>query len=182
MNELLTFVNGQSEKFVLINAIQSHFIFEKIHPFVDGSGRIGRLLQMAILCKENYGMKGLVVVEEEIDNNKQSYYTALEESTSLDATPFVELMLEFLKDATGKAKDIVLNQKNNPSRFDLLPPRRREIAQIITDQRMVSFDFIHRRFLKVSPRQLAYDLDALIKAGFVSKIGKTRGALYSPKM
>lgn len=181
VTELLGFVNGKKEKIHPIKAILAHLIFEKIHPFVDGSGRVGCLLQMAILCQGGYAMKGLIVVEEEIDNNRQSYYEAIEQSTGSDSTPFVELMLEFLKDATGKTRDLVLAQKNNPSRFDILSPRRREIAQIIFEQRLLPFDSIRRRFLKVSPRQLAYDLESLIRAGFIIKIGKTRGALYAPK-
>ncbi len=177
--ELLKFTNGKKEKIIPIRAVLSHLVFEKIHPFVDGSGRVGRLLQMAILCSNGYGMKGLVCVEEIIDLNRSLYYNAIERSTGSNAQPFVELMLEFLRDASDKAKAELESKEKNQSELDLLPPRQKEIALIISDQRIVPFDSIQRRFLKISPRQLAYDLDALIKKGYVQKIGKTRGALYS---
>src|SRR4029079_6902315 len=81
INELLTsllkFANGKKEKIVPIRAILSHLVFEQIHPFVDGNGRVGRLLELAILCQNGYDMRGLVVIEEEIDNNRQSYYRAI---------------------------------------------------------------------------------------------------------
>jgi len=65
--------------------------------------------------------------------------------------------------------------------INTLLPRRREIVEIIRDQRLVSLDFLHRRFMGVSTRMLSYDLNCLIKDEYVIKVGKTRGALYAPK-
>lgn len=65
--------------------------------------------------------------------------------------------------------------------LDTLFPRRREIVEIIRDHQIVSLDFLHRRFMNVSPRLLRYDLKCLVKDGYISKIGKTRGALYALK-
>lgn len=182
IKELLEYSNSKREKITPIKAIISHLVFEKIHPFVDGNGRIGRLLQQSILASNGYGMKGLVIVEEEIDNNRQSYYRAIEDSMGANCQPFVELMLEFLKDSSEKAKTNLQQKMNNSSRLDLLLPRHQELVQIINEQKMVSFDFLHRRFLKISPRQLAYDLTFLIKNGFISRLGSTRGAMYAPKI
>lgn len=180
MRVLLKYVNSKREKITPIKAIIAHLAFEKIHPFVDGNGRTGRLLQMAVLFREGYGMKGLVSVEEEIDDNRNSYYAAIEDSTSADATPFVERMLEFLVTATDKAKKEVL-AKDKFNEIDLLPPRRQEIYEIIVEHPLCSLDFLQRRFLKVDPRLLRYDLKALADQGFIKKIGKTRGALYSAR-
>lgn len=62
-----------------------------------------------------------------------------------------------------------------------LLPRRREILEIIRDHGMVSSDFISRRFLKVSPRMIRYDLKKLEEQGFIIKLGTTRGAMYKIK-
>ncbi|MBI3888033.1 hypothetical protein HY310_03115 [Candidatus Microgenomates bacterium] len=61
-----------------------------------------------------------------------------------------------------------------------LSPRRQEIVDIIRDHQQVSADFIHRRFFGVNPRLLRYDLKYLVDNGYISKVGKTRGALYVP--
>src|SRR3989338_154978 len=181
IRELLRFTNSKKEKLVLVRAIIAHLTFEKIHPFVDGNGRVGRLLQLAVLCASGYSMKGLLIVEEEIDNNRQDYYDAIESGAGSDCQDFLELMLGFLRDASGKAKENLLAKQKDRSELDYLLPRQKEIALIIGEQKMISFDSLQRRFLKISPRQIAYDLQTLEKKGFIQKIGKTRGALYSAK-
>lgn len=178
---VLTYANGKRENLVPIRAVLSHLTFEKIHPFLDGSGRVGRLVQLAVLSASSYAMKGLTVVEEEIDKNRPLYYRALENSTGSDATEFVELMLEFLVTSSEKAKQKIITSRKFGEE-DLLPPRRREILEIIKDHKIVSLDSLHRRFLNVDPRVLRYDLKCLMDEGFVGKIGKTRGALYTTKL
>ncbi len=181
-DQLLKFAGSRREEFVPVRAVLTHLVLEYIHPFVDGSGRVGRLLQLDILNRGGYGMKGLVVVEELIDKNRQAYYRAIENGINRgDATEFIELMLSFLAESSATARNLIREKQKNYSPLDLLPPRRREIVEIIRDQRMVSLDFLHRRFLKVSPRLLSYDLKKLREEGYLSKIGKTRGALYTVK-
>lgn len=176
INRLIKYTNDDKKDVAPIRAILSHFIFEKIHPFVDGSGRIGRLLQYAILANNGYSMKGLVVVEKEIDDKRQHYYQAIETN---DATQFLELILELLVEASSKVKEKILASQSY-QKEDLLAPRRREILEIIRDHRMISLDFLRRRFITVGPRLLSYDLKYLMDNGYISKIGKTRGALYAP--
>lgn len=179
MDNLASYVNSSIEPIVPIRAILGHFILERIHPFEDGNGRVGRLLQTAILVKGGYAMKGLVVVEAEIDKNRPLYYHAIEHFDG-DATEFIELILDFLATASQKAKDrVIAGQKYTQE--DLLAPRRREILEIIRNHQTVSLDFLSRRFLQIDPRLLRYDLKYLVDEGFIIKIGKTRGALYAPK-
>ena len=55
-------------------AARAHYKFEKIHPFGDGNGRIGRLLIAYILRKNNYP---LLIIEYK---KRKSYYHALSKS------------------------------------------------------------------------------------------------------
>jgi Fic family protein len=176
MERLLKFINSDKEQFIPIRAIIAHYTFEKIHPFVDGNGRVGRLLLQAVLQKSGYGMKGLLSVEEYLDNHRSDYYRALED-TERDITGFVEFMLLAITDTADKAKKLVLTkEKLTPQ--DYLLPRRAEILNIIKDHTVVNFDTIRRRFMAVNERTLRYDLKKLQDSGLIRKLGTTKGVYY----
>jgi len=153
----------------------TQFLFEKIHPFADGNGRVGRLISAYILQNEGYGFRGLVPVEEIIDNRRPDYYQALEPNNN--ATLFVEFMLESFVEQAKKASEKLLNTDEEKPE-DLLSPRRREIFEIVKDHPFSSFSFISRRFSKVNIKTLHYDLKKLLEKGFIIKIGETRGVTY----
>lgn len=73
MNQLIRFVNKERDS---INPVELaaivHYRFEKIHPFADGNGRIGRLLMNHILWFAGYP---ILIVEYK---RRNAYYTALE--------------------------------------------------------------------------------------------------------
>ena len=70
MNQLIKFINESKINPVELSAI-SHYRFEKIHPFGDGNGRIGRLLMNQILWHNQYPM---IIIEYK---KRKSYYKAL---------------------------------------------------------------------------------------------------------
>lgn len=175
-NQLVKFVNGPKENFVPLKACLSHYIFEKIHPFLDGNGRVGRLILQTVLAKGSYGMKGLLTIEEYLDNHRGEYYRALEDPEK-DVTDYLEFMLTAIAKAAEEAKQQVL-EKEKADIEDLLLPRRAEILNIIKDHHLVNFDIIRRRFLAVSERTLRYDLKKLTEAGLIKKRGSTKGVYY----
>ena len=171
-------VNRNLEYGVPIKAAILQFLFEKIHPFADGNGRVGRLISAFIMKSGGYGFRGLVSVEEAIDINREEYYQALEPSR--DATLFVEFFLSAFVKQTRIIID-KLGEKQEELPEDMLLLRRQEILAIIRDHPYCSFDFISRRFPVVNPKTLHYDLKQLQEKGFIIKAGKTRGATYKAK-
>ncbi len=173
MEEYLLFVSTVDEHPAVIAAI-AQFIFEKIHPFPDGNGRVGRLISALVLAQRGFGLKGLVPFEKYLDLHKAEYYQSLESSNNI--TDFIYF---FLKALTNEIDEIIYSLESSATDpEDHLLPRRKEILNIIRDHPMCSFDQIRRRFLAVNPKTLHYDLAQLMKSGFVKKIGATRGALY----
>ena len=155
-----------------------HFVFEKIHPFLDGNGRVGRLVSAFILEKTGYGFRKLVSLEEYLENERERYYHFLN-TAGKDITGFIEFFLEgFVLQAEKALVNLGKTKEELPE--DSLLPRRREILEIIRDQKMVSFDAIKRRFFKVPSSTIHYDLKQLTKDRFIKKLGKTRGSLYTP--
>lgn len=176
LGKLISYINSNKEPFIPIRAVLSHYIFEKIHPFLDGNGRVGRVLLQAVLAKGGYGMKGLLAIEEYLDKRRAFYYRGLEDPER-DVTTYLEFMLEVIAEAAKDAKEQVL-QKQNASPEEYLLPRRAEILNVIKDQRLVSFDQIRRRFLAVNERTLRYDLKKLQDRGVIKKRGATKGVYY----
>jgi Fic family protein len=179
MENLIRFINSDDEKFVPIRACLAHYIFEKIHPFLDGNGRIGRILLQLVLQKNQYGMKGLLSTEEYLDNHRADYYEALD-NRDRDVTEYLEFMLSAIAE-TAKIAKTQITEKRGLTSEDSLLPRRAEILNIVRDHKIVNFDQIHRRFLKVNNRTLRYDIKKLVDAGFINKRGTTNGVYYEIK-
>ena len=174
--KLIKYINSSKERFVSIKAAIAHYTFEKIHPFLDGNGRVGRLLIQKILSQNNYGMKGLISIEEYLDNHKSEYYLSLSEPEK-DLTDYLIFMLEGIDETAKKSREAI-QIKQNVSVEDYLLPRRAEILRVIKDQRMVNFDQIRRRFMAVNERTLRYDLKKLQEAKLIKKLGATKGVYY----
>lgn len=161
----------------LIQAIISHYQFEKIHPFLDGNGRVGRLILTEQLRQIGYDFSGLLILEESVSNTRDDYYYYLQDEKK-DLTSYVEYFLSLISDSATQALKKISTAPEKLSPLDLLP-RRQELLSIIEDHKVVSFDFLHRRFTGVPSSTLRYDLLQLKKAGYIKKLGNTRGALYS---
>lgn len=165
-----------SKEPVPILVAMAHYQFEKIHPFIDGNGRVGRLLTTQLLRQSGCDFEGLLNLEEYIDETRNEYYAHLMPTTR-NITPFVEYFLKAIAAQAGKVLSLLAESPKDREEDSLLP-RRREILLIIRDHRVVSFDFLKRRFMRVPASTLRYDLRQLAQGGYIRKLGKTRGAQY----
>lgn len=177
---LLDYINNKNESFPLITALISHLIFEKIHPFIDGNGRVGRLLISAILKSKGFEESLSVPFEEYLDENKSDYYFFLDSGLE-NPNDYLRFMLNAYLVQTEKIKTELESEIEKKDQL-FLPPRQEEIYQIIKDHKIISFDEVRRRFLKIPERTLRYDLMKLTQKGIIIKIGKTRGVYYTAKM
>ncbi len=152
----------------------SHYQFEKIHPFIDGNGRVGRLLTTLLLKQHGLDLHGISSLEKYIENHLDGYYDYLGEEKR-DVTHFVEYFLTTIcvmqNEALEKLKSGNLEQSK-------LFPRHQEIVEVIRDHPYCTFDFLHRRFFAIPTSTLHYDLQQLQKQKLIERIGRTRGVIY----
>ncbi len=179
MEQLITYINSNKEAFPLVRGLITHLAFEKIHPFIDGNGRVGRLLINAVLKSKGYDFSITIPFEEYVDEHKSEYYRVIDSGLK-EPQSYLLFMLKAYYEQSEKVKKTVFQELQKKETI-LLPPRQEELYYVIKDHRMVSFDFLKRRFLKVPGRTLRYDLKKLTDKGFIIKIGKTKGSYYSSK-
>jgi Fic family protein len=79
LNNLEKFLHDQPQRTpVLIKAALAHVQFETIHPFLDGNGRLGRLLITLILCAEGALAQPLLYLSLFFKQHRQEYYDRLD--------------------------------------------------------------------------------------------------------
>ncbi|OUR98446.1 addiction module protein [Halobacteriovorax marinus] len=81
MGELERFINDNelSDYDVLVKMALIHHQFESIHPFYDGNGRTGRILNILYLTKTNILSSPILYLSRFINQNKSEYYRLLQE-------------------------------------------------------------------------------------------------------
>ncbi len=84
---------------VLVKAGLSHVQFETIHPFLDGNGRIGRLLITLLLCSKGVLKEPLLYLSLYFKNHRQRYYDLLD---NVRQTGDWESWLAFFFDAVAE--------------------------------------------------------------------------------
>ncbi|RYF33033.1 MAG: Fic family protein [Comamonadaceae bacterium] len=79
------FIHEQRELDPLIRMAVAHYQFEAIHPFTDGNGRTGRVLNILLLIQDGLLSLPVLYLSRYIINNKSDYYRLLQAVTSAQA-------------------------------------------------------------------------------------------------
>jgi Fic family protein len=112
MGELENFIHKENEMPLLLKAGLIHAQFETIHPFLDGNGRMGRLLITFFLCQKGLLKRPLLYLSHYFKKHRAQYYDLLQNIR--DEGDWENWLFFFLKgvaevseEATDTAKRIV---------------------------------------------------------------------------
>lgn len=111
MSELERFLHARDAGLpVLVRAGLAHVQFETIHPFLDGNGRVGRLLITLLLCEAGVLRDPLLYLSLHFKTHRSTYYRLLEQ-VRVDGN--WEAWLEFFLDGVRQVAHSALNTANN---------------------------------------------------------------------
>lgn len=114
--------NGEIAVPHLIRAAISHYQFETIHPFLDGNGRIGRLMIPLYLVSHGLLAKPSLYLSDFFERNRASYYDALMRvRVSNDITHWVRFFLNGVAETSIKGREV----------FQQILALRREVEKIV---------------------------------------------------
>ena len=78
LKNLEAYINKEDNMEVLVKMAVIHYQFESIHPFFDGNGRTGRILNVLYLVLKNLLDSPILYLSNYINNNKQEYYQLIQ--------------------------------------------------------------------------------------------------------
>lgn len=100
MSDLEKYINENVDYDPLIRAALIHYQFETIHPFLNGNGRIGRLLILLYLMEQKLIEKPVIYISYFLKKNQIEYYDRISE---VRRTGNFEQWIRFFLEAVSKA-------------------------------------------------------------------------------
>lgn len=102
------FIYSNHELDPLVLMAITHYQFEAIHPFYDGNGRTGRILNILLLIQHEVLRLPVLYLSGYIVDNKSEYYKRLREVTSQDAwEEWILFMVRGVQEAAESATDLI---------------------------------------------------------------------------
>ena len=109
LRELENYLNSDCNYPPLIRVGLVHYQFESIHPFMDGNGRIGRLLISLLLLNWNLLPLPLLYLSAYFESNRRKYYDLMLAISQYGA--WRDWLIFFLEGVTEQSKDALIRSK-----------------------------------------------------------------------
>jgi Fic family protein len=188
LDDFEKFLHAEQSLPVLVYCGIAHAQFETIHPFLDGNGRVGRLLISFLLVHRGVMHRPLLYLSHFFKANRDEYYDRLmsvrdEGDWEGWLTFFLRGVAETSADATRTAKQIVSLREAHRARIqEATSPNGLRLLDLLFRRPMVNVALVQER-LKLSFVTAAKLIEALAELGVVEEItGARRNRVfrYSP--
>jgi Fic family protein len=157
----------------------------RIHPFLDGNGRTGRLLSTLCLYRSGYDFKRLFTISEYYDRDRPAYYEAIRSGNEADAdlTPWLEYFADGLasqmRQTAGRA-ELVMKRDLAVGRLGLNARQATALAFALEHGQVALADY-QKLLPAVTRRTLQRDLLGMVKKGALTREGATNRRVYRPE-
>lgn len=184
MRELVRWTNDTfADKFlhpiITIGIFIVHFL--SIHPFTDGNGRMSRALTILLMLKNKYSYMPYASMESMIEASKDAYYRALRGTQKtiwtdkVDYEPWLTFFVTSLQKQKRSLEDKI--QKLQKTNTDGLSSTAHMILGLFAEKSNLSMPEIIQMTGKNS-ETIRKSVQGLVKKGFLTKLGTTKGVSY----
>ena len=186
MNDLEAFINDDRSNHLdpLIKMSLIHHQFESIHPFSDGNGRVGRIINVLYLVKSGLLNTPILYLSRYITSNKADYYRLLQKVRDEGAwEEWIIFMLTAVaatsQQTLGLIDGIGTLMADYKKRLRSHPTIKysQDLLNNLFRHPYTRIDFVQRE-LDVTRQTAARYLDQLSEAGFVEKHQQGRNNYY----
>ncbi len=169
------YINDENQLDALTQIGIAHYQFEAIHPFMDGNGRIGRLLIPLFLYQRNLLVHPVLYISEYFEANRRDYYDLLNlVSSSGDWESWLKYFLVGVRTQALKAEDTISKMFNlyneTKSRINSFGSAYAySLLDIIFAEPVVSFTTLKQRLTGASIQTIYNQLDKFVKEGILEE-------------
>lgn len=182
LENLIEYINKEDDSIdPLIKLGIIHYQFESIHPFYDGNGRTGRIINILYLVLKGLLDTPILYLSKYIINNKSEYYTLFKKTRETnDFEPFILYMLIGIDEMAKETIKLIesINEEMNKMKIELKEKTNfysKELLESLFFEFYTKIPYLQRE-LNISDKTAQKYLDTLVKLGFLTteKIGRER--------
>lgn len=160
LDDLESFVHEEASLPPLVQAALLHYQFETIHPFLDGNGRLGRLLVVFFLVVRDRLPAPLLYISPYFEERRTSYYDALQgvrERGDIDTwlSMFLDAVSTQAIDAVGRAELLTdLRERYRQRVQDATRGSANQLVDLAFEQPVLTARIVERRLDITRPSAL----------------------------
>lgn len=189
LDDFLRWYNGTKteDMHAVLKSGIMHYEVVRIHPFLDGNGRVARAAATLALVKEGYDIKRFFSLEEYYDREPLAYYDALQSVAKNDGnlTAWLEYFTEGLAIELTRIKEKVKSlstdlkiKKSLGGQQLALSERQIKIVEFIQENGFLQNKAFFELFPMISEDTVLREIKDLTAKGIIRKEGSTKGVKY----
>lgn len=181
LSNLEYYLNNENEYDSLINMAIIHYQFEIIHPFYDGNGRTGRIINVLYLVLKGKLDYPILYLSKYINDNRQEYYQLLKKCNNdiNEIHSFIQYMLKAVKEMSIFTIDFIttivssMDKMTSEMKKELPKIYSKELVEYLYSHFYTKIDFLKDEF-NITRQTASSYLKQLEEKGFLvsEKVGK----------